>query len=368
MADKIIRWDEFQEYDLAIKNFINTADAKAVKKVHFDDASRTIKFFKDENADNGTTGDFEVIIPDDVDTTDLIEKLQGATDGNVIVANADGSVRDGGVALTDLATKTELTEVSDTKIGDLAGLDTTAQDSVVDAINEIKNALDTLDGEVGNLAGLNTTAKGDLVSALNEVNANVAAGGQGAAIVIEEDTQNPDYAKVYTIKQGGINLGTINIPKDMVVQSGTIVEDPAGQAPGKYVELTIANGTGDKVYINVADLVDAYTAEAGATQVQLAVSGTNEISATIVAGSITATELATDSVTTVKIADANVTLAKLAVDVTGAFDTAGSANAAQTNAQNYADGLNTAMDTRVTALESQFTFATSDDINGLFTP
>ena len=376
MADKILRWDEFQEYHVALKNYMDTADGKAIKKIHFDDASRTIKFFKDENADTGTAGDFSVIIPDDVDTTDLVEKLQGAVDGNIIVANADGSIRDGGVALTDLATKAEVTELSNTKIGNLDDLTTTEKTSIVGAINEIDGQVAALqagtydDSElrnmIGTLTGLSTNAKDNLVNAINEVDAELGTAKTEAVVTVEEDALNPDFAKVYTIKQNGQEVGKVNIPKDMVVQSGQIVTDPVDQAPGKYLELTIANGNGDKVYIAIADLAAAYTVAQTAPQVQLAISPTNEISATIVAGSVTATELGANAVTTDKILDANVTYAKLATDVTTAFDTAGSATAAETNAKAHADGLNTAMDARVTALEGQFTFATSDDINGLF--
>ena len=79
--------------------------------------------------------------------------------------------------------------------------------------------------------------------------------------------------------------------------------------------MTIANQE-TPIYINVKTLVDVYTAQASASQIQLAISATNEISATIVAGSVGTTELADSAITTVKIADANVTLAKLAQDVT----------------------------------------------------
>ena len=73
-------------------------------------------------------------------------------------------------------------------------------------------------------------------------------------------------------------------------------------------------------------MVDIYTAQQSATQVQLAInSSTREISATIVAGSITSTELAADAVTTVKIADGNVTKAKLAQAVQDSLDAADSA-------------------------------------------
>ena len=241
---------------------------------------------------------------------------------------------------------------------------------------------------VGDLSGLQTTAKGDLVSAINEVLAAVGTGGTAAQVTMTEGTA-AGYAKTYTLKQGKNTIGTINIPKDMVVQSGTVETDPAGQDPGTYLVLTLANATSDKVYVNVGKLVDLYTAKASAAQVQLAIDAeTREISASIVAGSVTATELAANAVVTAKIADGNVTKVKLASDVqaslgkadtalqkadvatgsangtlsvggedvqvkglgsaaflaTTAFDPAGTAEAkadeALTSAKEYADGLN----------------------------
>ena len=369
MADKILRWDEFQEYHVALKNYMDTADAKSYKGAKFDDATRVLSLFKTEATDG--VADFTVTIPN-TDTSGLLAKLVGATDGHVVVAGADGTIKDGTVALTDLATKGEL----DTKIGDLGGLTTTEKTSIVGAINEIDGQVAALQAgtyddselrnQIGTLTDLTTAAQDSLVEAINEIDAELGTAKTEAVVTVEEDALNPDFAKVYTIKQNGQEVGKVNIPKDMVVQSGQIVTDPVDQAPGKYLELTIANGNGDKVYIAIADLAAAYTVAQTAPQVQLAISPTNEISATIVAGSVTATELGANAVTTDKILDANVTYAKLATDVTTAFDTAGSANAAETNAKAHADGLNTAMDTRVTALEGKFTFATSDDIQGLF--
>lgn len=123
-------------------------------------------------------------------------------------------------------------------------------------------------------------------------------------------------AKSYTIKQGGKEVVTIDIPKDMVVKSGAVETNPTGQPAGTYLVLTLANATEDKIYINVGKLVDIYTAQKNAAQIQLAIdSATREISATIVAGSVGTTELADGAITTVKIADGNITKVKLAKDV-----------------------------------------------------
>lgn len=116
-----------------------------------------------------------------------------------------------------------------------------------------------------------------------------------------KETPTEGYAKTYEIKQLDGVIGTIDIPKDMVVSSGTVTENGEGV---KVIQLTLNNG--DVIEIPVADLVDIYTAEQSATQVQLAINDSNEISASIVAGSITKTELASDIVTSLGKADSAV--------------------------------------------------------------
>ena len=95
---------------------------------------------------------------------------------------------------------------------------------------------------------------------------------------IVKDTDSGDYAAIYHLTKDGVNTGAaINIPKDLFVKEGKIVDNPSGQPAGKYIELTLQNQI-NPIYINVADLVDAYTEGNGIT-----ISGTNEISAKVVA-------------------------------------------------------------------------------------
>lgn len=105
-------------------------------------------------------------------------------------------------------------------------------------------------------------------------------------VSIIESEGTGDIGKVYTFYQGGTTeahkIGVINTPKELVVKSGQVVVNPTGQPAGTYIELTIQNQDAP-LYINVADLVDVYTAQAGAMEVQLAISANNEISAAIVA-------------------------------------------------------------------------------------
>lgn len=128
-------------------------------------------------------------------------------------------------------------------------------------------------------------------------------------VTIETSTDDDTLLKKYTIYQGidedtRVQVAEIDIPKDLVVTEGVVITADGTEVIGKdaegfdifaiagekYLRLTIANQE-QKVYILVKDLVDVYTAEEDAAKVQLAISDTNEISATIVTESLERTDL-----------------------------------------------------------------------------
>lgn len=116
---------------------------------------------------------------------------------------------------------------------------------------------------VDNAGGLATT---------NYVNTKVGA-VKVPAYTLTKSTST-DYAAVYQLQKDGANVGeAINIPKDMVVESGKVVwgsyadgvftpaTDKKNATP--YIELTLANSTANKIYIAVADLVNEHKAGTG---------------------------------------------------------------------------------------------------------
>lgn len=165
-------------------------------------------------------------------------------------------------------------------------------------------------------------------------------------IVIPKVTMTADDSdssiKKYVFKQGTTEIGTVNVPADMVVESGEVVKVTAEQAgtegfpetAGTYIKLTIANED-EPLWINVADLVDVYTGKEETTGISVTVSDANVISAALVGkavasgniadgavtadaiaeGAVTADALADDAVTTDAIADGNITEDKLSEDV-----------------------------------------------------
>lgn len=136
--------------------------------------------------------------------------------------------------------------------------------------------LDTKEGNAATLSadGLMVTIPEATIPAYNMVKLDAATDGYIATYQLQKDGQ-----------QVGVN---IDIPKDYLVKSAEIKEstgdgDPSGFPVGtKYIDFTINTkvGTGEEshIYLNVQDLVDAYTAGNG-----IAISAQNVVSAKVVA-------------------------------------------------------------------------------------
>ena len=96
---------------------------------------------------------------------------------------------------------------------------------------------------------------------------------------------NNGYLKTYQFTYGTGSAFEIDIPKDLVVESGEIVvvtdgSPVSGLTNGTYLKLVIANQA-EPVYINVKDLCDVYTGKAATDGVSIAISASNEISAAL---------------------------------------------------------------------------------------
>lgn len=108
------------------------------------------------------------------------------------------------------------------------------------------------------------------------------------------DTATDGMSASYQLTKDGTGVGAvIDIPKDMVVESGTVETNPTGKPAGTYLVLTLANKTGDKVYINVGNLIEYVTAgDSPDGMVVVSISDDHKVTATLGNASITEAKLA----------------------------------------------------------------------------
>lgn len=170
-------------------------------------------------------------------------------------------------------------------------------------------AVDALAGKVGTLPEDATATT--VVGYVDEKIGKIPAQTDYTVTVTPSTVEG--IAKRYTIAQASTGLNVnIDIPSDMVVKSGTVETNPAGQPAGTYLVLTLANATNDKVYIDVGSLIEYVTSGSKTgDMVVVDVSADHKVTATITDGTITKAKLATAVQTSLGLADSALQAAAL---------------------------------------------------------
>ena len=332
------------QYDALIKQYVDDADALSIKYITFEPAQSagvnptTIKFWKVDPSASGAVAAYTVTLPD---ATTLMTKVTGGTTGDLVQLDANGQVIDSGISAGDVLTNLGAGTANAIIIADASG-DISRSSVVISDI--IKKSTDTgatftsgqwavfdssgnvkgLDASAANVSFDDTTAQtgASTVQGAIESIAQATGGGVAAKTVYITETAGGSsdlYSKRYGVYQGGEGsaqspdptelLANIDIPKDMVVEEGSVVdivfddtddslhegsisgpdvtEAIKGQGgtataadAGKYIKLVIANASSTALYIKATDLVDIYTGGTSADGT-ISISASNEITFTL---------------------------------------------------------------------------------------
>lgn len=376
------------------KGLIDTELAKSFKSAKFDEGTRVLSFYKTETTDGKAA--FTVTIPK-TDISGLMKKLSTTNAGNIVITKADGTVIDGGVALTDLATKTEIRAVDEKADANTEAITVLNGDDTVEGSvkKQIKTAKDSIETKIGTVADNKTVVemiedakkvstyddtqiKADIKKNADAIEAHKTAIDTKVSTLVGDDADK----SVRTIANE--ELAAQLIPEGAKESLNTLQEiaawiqshpDDASAMNEAITKLeTIVDGIGDTDNGEKATVV-AYVTDAIAALKIGDYAKAADLTALV--GRVTAIE---GLVTSEKVAkwDAAEKNAKSYADGLAVnYDSAGSATAAETNAKSYADGLNATMDTKVkgvsdkvTELESKVgegaTAITSEEINALF--
>lgn len=158
----------------------------------------------------------------------------------------------------------------DCYVGDQYGAEATSHSVDIPVASETQAGIVTAEDKKA-ITNLDTTyaKKAEVDKSIEDLSNSIAAGGVSAVIGLTENSSTA-YAKSYVLSQGNKEVGTINIPKDMVVSSGSLKSVTSADNPytgakvgDKYIDLVIANSTSEHIYIPVSDLIDTYLAGNG---------------------------------------------------------------------------------------------------------
>lgn len=279
-----LSYEGLKLYDELIKKYIATADEAVLNQIlgQLDPTdAKTIAELNDLiAAAAGTAGTALQQITVGTDgqfvTTTVSEKGEGTTQSvavsvkTAVISGTEDGLVTASDARTELDKKVDKVEgsrlMTDAEGEKLAAIAEGAQVNVIETVKVNGEALTVadkavdvvvpvLDVDATTVTGLKLTLTNKVVGLADDGLAELVA---AKTVTVEKAEDTTDDQCVYVIKQGNAVVGTINHPKDKVVEKGELVTVEGVQ----YLRLTIANQTAP-VDIAVKDLVDVYTAGAG---------------------------------------------------------------------------------------------------------
>lgn len=270
-------------YDNQVADAIDTAASQSLHTVAID--GHTLKFYREKEPVGSVTPAYSITLPE-TDISNLIEKITNAQGGRIASTKADGTIEESNIQISDVALDSELSAVA--KSGDASDVNYNNSNSGLMS-DDIQGAIDEL--------------------------ANASQGGAASKTVWFRDDSSgqSEYAKVYRIYQGAnapeastspaTLLGTINIPKDEVLQDADIVaitysnghlydgstdvteliKGTGGTATaddaGEYMKFIMQN-VSDPLYANLSEFIDVYTGGTN-TEATVNISAQNQITVSI---------------------------------------------------------------------------------------
>ena len=257
---KVMTYEALELYDPKIKAYVETKvseeGAQSLKTVAL--VGNVLKFYKVSEPVGTTEPVFQVTLPE-TDISGLLSKLNSATAGDVVIANADGTVADSGVKLSDLTTKAELEALEDGQVetnkSDIATLKTK-----VEALES--GTYD--DTELRGLVQDNTDAISDLTTTVDG-KADKATTLEGYGITDAYTKNETDTAITTAVANAGhLKRSIVDVLPDVAdANEHTIymVAKISGSGSQQYDEYMLINGVFEKIGDSTVDLTDYATKE-----------------------------------------------------------------------------------------------------------
>ena len=342
-------------YDQLIKQYVDGADSKAIKSVAI--SGNTLKFYKISEPVGDSVPAYTIELPE-TDLSAINAAIAAINDESTgILATAKG--------------------YADTKVSELAdGQVKSNKDAIA-----VLNGADTVDGSVAkSIKDLKTTLDADIATAkasgdnaqadVDALEAKVGAVPEDKTVVqMISDSMYDDTAVKASIKANTDAITVLNgsgegsVSKQVSDAVAAIVAD----APEAYDTLK-----------EISDWISNHADDAAAMNSQINTNKTDIASLKALVGTLpegsastTVVEYIAEAIgaSSTDLTSAIATAKQEAIDA-AATDATTKANTAETNAKTYADGLNTAMDTRVASIESKvgegFEPISESFIRGLF--
>lgn len=215
-----------------------------------------------------------------LDTEKLPKNLGSSAVNKIVITDSEGNIITGSINVSDIKTYTLTKNESNLIFSDDEGTSTSI------SISEITEAERTKLQNIESNAQVNkieTIKVNNEVQTISDKTINISIPEAPVYSIVESDT-SAGYAKSYSLTKDGTETGVkINIPKDLVISSGSVQTVSSADIPytgaavgDKYLDIVLNDSTQNHIYIPVKDLVDVYTSGNG-----ISIDTNNQVSAVI---------------------------------------------------------------------------------------
>lgn len=208
---------------------------------------------------NGDTEELATVEVLNVLNSDSTTSALSAVQGKNLKTAIDQEIKDRKAAIADL-------DVPDTEVAGQFIYMVSETDGKITVSRKV------VDASVVTFKSTKVTDVASVKDAIEKVFDTATASKTSSVVTLQTaDKTTEGYLKTYELKQGGIKVGVIDIPKDLVVTSGSVVKgtwtkssfvENTSTGTGTALKLVIANQE-SPVYINTKDLVKDVTAGNG---------------------------------------------------------------------------------------------------------
>ena len=308
---QFISLENLATYDELLKNYVAKKKKKSIKSAVID--GYNLKLYTIENPTSQDVPKYNITLPQP-DLSNFVQRAVDGSNGKALIFNET----DGGGAKFEHNDGTwSFVGVND---GGENGLAAQIYALKKNANNKyVGTRINVTKGGIYYTNGADSMAYTALDEIATKRDVQGDAGSKTVYVVETSGGSQDEFSKKYDFYQGSNGspqnpdpsekITSIAIAKDMFVESGSVgtvtVADepyPGAKVGDKYIDIILANSSSEHIYIPANSLVDVYTG--GTTDfIQISIDGNNQITGTLVDGSITKAKLVSGVQASLDLAD-----------------------------------------------------------------
>ena len=228
----VITLENLALYNSNIMSYIDATDAKSIKTVAID--GNVLKFYRVEEPVGETEPAYQIELPE-TDISNLLEKFEAATAGNVVTVAEDGkNIVDSGIKAADLALKSEVeavdakadanTEAINAINDETTGILAQAKADATEKANAVQASVDVLDDKVG------TVPEGSTVMGIiQNIQENAYDDTELRGLISSLDTNKADKTQVATDIETAVKA-----EEDARKEAVQAIQDSVGELAGTH--------------------------------------------------------------------------------------------------------------------------------------